>query len=232
MLLKYNKCCKSCGCIITNCNCCCCDHYDCNYCNGCCQNRPGCCNQSCVTGPTGPTGPTGATGSTGSTGETGSTGATGLTGLTGATGETGPALINAYGGLYSDVAQVIELDSGGVEEVVALDEPLVNLNITTGTNNITIDIAGDYRVEFMILAQSTTGSFGLTVGVRVNGVLSLPSLITSTVLNADFEMLTFSSIVTLAEGDVLDLVIFSSTGGTVLFGPSINAYINVLRIGS
>nr|WP_312985960.1 hypothetical protein [Clostridioides sp.] len=130
------------------------------------------------------------------------------------------------------MAQVIELDSGGVEEVVALDEVMVNTNITTGTNNITIDESGDYRVEFMIHALSTTGSFGLTVGVRVDGVLSLPLLTTSTVLDADFDMITFSSIVTLADGDILDLVIFSLTGGTVLFGPGINAYINVLRVGN
>jgi hypothetical protein len=113
-----------------------------------------------------------------------------------------------------------------------LEESMANANVTLGTDSITIDIAGDYRVEWFILLQSTTGNFGLTAGVEVNGAFSQPALITSTVLTADFEIITLSGIVTLAAGDVLTLALLSATGGSVLFGPDTNANLSVIRLGA
>ncbi len=106
-----------------------------------------------------------------------------------------------------------------------------NVNVTPGTNSVVIDIAGYYRIEFFLLLQSTSGSFDITAGVEVNGDFSQPSLITSTVLTADFEIITLSSIVILAAGDVLTLALSSATGGDILFGPGTNANLSVIRLG-
>ncbi len=113
-----------------------------------------------------------------------------------------------------------------------MEEDMASANVTLGTNSITITVAGDYRVEFFVLLQSTTGSFGIDVGVEVNGAFSQPSLLTSTVLTSDFEIITLSAIVTLAAGNVLTLAMSSATGGSVLFGPSTNANLSVIRLGA
>ncbi len=187
-----------------------------------------------ATGVAGEVGDTGATGARGVTGETGTTGATGVAGevgATGVTGATGPEAIIAYGGLYNDALQIIVIGAGDTE-VVEIPETMPIDDVTLGTNSITIDVAGNYLVGFMILLQSTTGDFDLTVGVQIDANFSEPSLITSTVITADFEVISFSSIVTLAAGNVLTLAVFSGTGGTVLLGPGLNANLHVVRLGS
>ena len=187
-----------------------------------------------ATGPTGPTGASGATGAagpTGATGATGLTGPTGVTGATGATGPTGPEAIMAFGGLYNDATQIITIAPGDTEDV-ALEESMVSVNVTPGIDSITIDIPGTYRVEFFLLLQSTTGNFDIMAGVQVNGAFIQPSLIIATVLTADFEIITLSSIVTLVAGDVLTLALSSGGGGTVLFGPGTNANLSVIRLGA
>jgi hypothetical protein len=112
-----------------------------------------------------------------------------------------------------------------------MDETMPISNTTPGANTLTIDVAGDYLVSFMVLLQSITGDFDSNIGIQVNGAFSEPSLVTSTVLTADFQSITINSIVTLAEGDVLSLAISSAIGGSVLFGPSLNANFSVLRLG-
>ena len=184
-----------------------------------------------VAGEVGATGATGATGVTGATGTTGATGVAGEVGATGVTGATGPEAIIAYGGLYNDALQIIVIGAGDTE-VVEIPETMPIDDVTLGTNSITIDVAGNYLVGFMILLQSTTGDFDLTVGVQIDANFSEPSLITSTVITADFEVISFSSIVTLAAGNVLTLAVFSGTGGTVLLGPGLNANLHVVRLGS
>ena len=183
------------------------------------------------TGVTGPTGPTGDTGATGETGVTGPTGPTGDTGATGETGATGAEAILAYGGLYNDSTQLITIPAGG-EEGVALPESMANTNVTLGTDSITIDIAGDYRVEYFIQLQSTSGDFGVLAGVQINGLFLQSSLISTIVLTSAFETVTLSAIVTLAAGDVLTLALSSVTGGSVLFGAGTSANLSVMRLGT
>lgn len=105
-------------------------------------------------------------------------------------------------------------------------------DVTLGTDSITIDIAGTYRVEFFLLLQSTTGSFGITAGVQINGAFAQPSLITALILTDDFEIITLSSIVFLAAGSVLTLALSSATGGDILFGPDTNANLSVIRLSN
>ena len=109
---------------------------------------------------------------------------------------------------------------------------MTNVNVTPGASSITINVAGDYRVEFFVLLQSTTGAFDLTLGVEINGVFSETALVTATVIDTDFEVITLSAIVTLAAGDVLTLAVSSVAGGTLLFGPSTNANLSAIRLGS
>ena len=151
--------------------------------------------------------------------------------LQGPPGPTGPAPIAAYGGLYQDTAAMLELTES-VEAVVGLGATMPSANVTPGTNNITIEVAGDYQVNFMLLLQSTSGDFGLSAGVRINGTFAEPALLAAIVLTSDFEVVTISSIVTLAEDDVLDLALFSATGGNVLFGPDLNASLSAVLLGS
>lgn len=191
-----------------------------------------------VTGPTGPTGPggigvTGPTGSTGPTGPTsiGVTGPTGPTGPTGATGPTGPGVLTAFGGRYNDATQIIVL-AAGETEVVALPDLMPSQNVTLGINNIIIDQPGIYSVEFDVLLQSTSGDFGLDIGVLINGLFSEPSLLTSTIATTDFQSISVSAIVAFAAGDVLTLAVGTATGGSLLFGPRLNASLSVVRISS
>ncbi|MGI6176644.1 MAG: hypothetical protein ACOYJC_10920 [Christensenellales bacterium] len=106
------------------------------------------------------------------------------------------------------------------------------VNVTLGTNSIAIDIAGYYRVDFFLSIQSTTGNFDLTVYVGIDGAPSESSLIIATILTADFEFITLSSIVALTEGNVLTLELASGAGGGVLFGPATNANLSVIRLGT
>ena len=105
-------------------------------------------------------------------------------------------------------------------------------NVTLGTNSITIDIAGDYRVESFLQLQSTSGTIGILAGVQINGAFMQLSLISTIILSSDFEAVTLSSIVTLAAGDVLTLALASVTGGNVLFGGGTSANLSVMRLGT
>jgi hypothetical protein len=136
----------------------------------------------------------------------------------------------AYGGLYNDSTQTITIPADGTEGVV-LPESMVGTNVTLGTNSITIDVAGDYRVEYFIQLQSTSGTFGVLAGVQINGLFSQPALISTIVLTADFETVTLSGIVTLAVDDVLTLALSSTAGGSVLFGAGTSANLSVIRLG-
>lgn len=141
-----------------------------------------------------------------------------------------PALKTAYGGLYDSAALVLDVPAG-VPQVLPMGEFMASENVVLGNNSVTIVRSGDYRVEFMVLMQAVFSSFGLTVGVRINGVFSQP-LTTATVIDGDFQSITLSSIVPLNAGDVLSLAVLSVAGGTLLFGPDQNINPSVIRLGS
>nr|WP_242996892.1 hypothetical protein [Clostridium indicum] len=116
---------------------------------------------------------------------------------------------------------------------VPLPDVLASENVILGSNSITINSAGTYSVSFSIMPQSVSGTnIGLSVGVRVNGVLSAPELISTIVSSSMRATLTVNSIVSLSENDVLDLAILSPDDVFVELGPNINAILTVLRIGN
>ena len=167
----------------------------------------------------------------GPTGPTGAAGAAGEEGPTGDTGPTGAAAITGYGGLYNNSTQNITIPANGQQQV-SLDEDMPFSGMTLGANSITITTAGDYMVDAMLAGQSTTGSFGFSFGVAVNGSLTGTSLTTSRPMVEDFDEYTIGAIVTLAAGDVLTLVVDSVTGGTIALGADTNAFLRVVLVGS
>lgn len=136
--------------------------------------------------------------------------------------------LEAYGGIYGDVATPITL-TAGVDEILTLAESMASSNVVLSSDSITIQADGDYQVNYMLMLQSTTGSFGLSCGVVVNGDYLL-STITSLALGSDFEHFSVGVIVPLSAGDVVRLALNSATGGGILLGPALNATLSVMKI--
>ena len=202
------------------------------------QGEPG---STGVQGPAGEPGPAGAQGEPGPAGIQGEPGPAGVQGPAGEPGPagpqgeigpTGPEAILAYGGLYNDSTQAITIPTGNVGVGVALPESMASSNVTLESNSITIDIAGDYRVESFLQLQSTSDTIGVLAGVQINGLFLQFALMSTIVLTSDFETVTLSGIVTLAAGDVLTLALSSATGGNVLFGGGTSANLSVMSLGT
>jgi hypothetical protein len=174
----------------------------------------------------GPTGPTGLLGPTGPTGLLGPTGPTGLLGPTGPTGADTPAGLASFGGLYSEITQVITL-TAGEEEVVQLLEPMSNQNVTAGTSSLTIQNTGIYRIDIMLYMQAGT-AVGATANVRVNAA-AVP-LSFNLVVGTEFESYSAYIFTPLTAGDVVDLTLNSVVGGTFIFGPGISASLSVMQL--
>lgn len=193
-----------------------------------------------TTGPQGPSGTTGARGATGSTGATGATGAagaqgpqgaTGSTGATGATGATGTSGANglaAYGGKYSSSIQTIAL-SAGTETAVPLSLTMPNRNTAYGVNSITVELAGDYEINYSLYASASVGT-AITLAVRRDGV-GIPSTFLTRVLALCADTFYFNSvIVTLEAGDVLDLALLSALAVDVTLGAGVNGTLTIKKI--
>ena len=187
------------------------------------------------TGATGPTGPTGATGLTGFTGATGATGPTGFTGATGATGPTGPTgadgvSLSAYGGLYNNVPQVLTLDAITPVTVPMNGEfPSANTTYTLTDGSITVGEAGVYEVSYEINALSDTAT-NIILSAQNNGTTVTGSDITVAVTAGENINLNGNTLVTLAAGDVVDLVINSSDAANVTLSDGTTATLILKRI--
>ncbi|MEA4816066.1 MAG: hypothetical protein VB120_04315 [Lachnospiraceae bacterium] len=149
-------------------------------------------------------------------------------GFPGIPGPPGLSGLSAFGGRYNDSEQTIIIPAEG-EEVIELPETLPSLNAIYGTDNIIINRPGIYRVEFMVMLGASTGTVGAQIYVRLNGV-AIPSSVLEVSLTTSFQNLNLSTFVLLAPGNILDLAISSTAGGTVVFGPSVNANLSVMKI--
>ncbi len=184
-----------------------------------------------ATGPTGPmgaTGPQGPQGIQGIEGPTGPTGATGPTGPTGATGATGPEAITAYGGIYSTDPVAVTITTPNTYEEVALDETLPNQNVTyEPANNITINEAGTYLINYDALLSSTSSLTGYAAVRRNEG--NLAPTVTSGELSTTATV-PFNGVIIqeLNEGDVLDIAVTGSTTDSITVN---NGTLVVRRIG-
>ncbi|MGH1285127.1 hypothetical protein, partial [Bacillus toyonensis] len=121
------------------------------------------------TGNTGPTGDTGPTGNTGPTGDTGPTGNTGPTGDTGPIGITGPT--GGFSPAYRNFWRFLQ-----ITEDISFNETISFTNnstaqaggITRVSDTITIPLAGDYLISYIVtveLSNSSSGANAVSVGV-------------------------------------------------------------------
>lgn len=93
--------------------------------------------------------------------------------------------------------------------------PMPRENVSyTPANAITIDIPGNYDVQFMTNIYDGFGSYSVAVAVRVNGV-EVPELTVTKVAVQNVTLAyTRSAIIPLAAGDVLTMTIRSNTTST------------------
>ncbi len=189
------------------------------------------------TGPTGPTGPQGIAGEVGATGPTGPTGPQGIAGEVGATGPTGPtgpagepAIIEAYGGLFDTSVESLDL-TPGTPTLIPLASVMPSSNVTAGTNTLTIEETGVYEINYMLSGTAALGNTGdITLSVQNNGVAIPSAEITQRVTTNDSVQMTGSTIVTLAEGDVLSLALESELTATFNLNADTNATLSVKKL--
>lgn len=184
-----------------------------------------------VTGPTGPTGADGVTGPTGPTGATGADGAIGPTGPTGPTGADGTANLNAYGGLYNNTPQTINLTLGGTTQL-PLPSNMPSQNVTyTPANSITAPVAGVYEINYFTNISAALGTT-VTMSVRRNGT-AIPDATISRALSVGVgSIYNGSIIIDLNAGDVIDMALSALLAVGVTLGSGVNTTLTIKQINT
>lgn len=187
-----------------------------------------------VSGPTGPTGATGATGADGAIGPTGATGAAGADGATGPTGPTGAdgtANLNAYGGLYNNTPQTINLTLGGTTQL-PLPSNMPSQNVTyTPANSITAPVAGVYEINYFTNISAALGTT-VTMSVRRNGT-AIPDATISRALSVGVgSIYNGSIIIDLNAGDVIDMALSALLAVGVTLGSGVNTTLTIKQINT
>jgi len=182
-------------------------------------------------GPTGPTGATGADGVTGPTGPTGATGADGAIGPTGPTGADGTANLNAYGGLYNNTPQTINLTLGGTTQL-PLPSNMPSQNVTyTPANSITAPVAGVYEINYFTNISAALGTT-VTMSVRRNGT-AIPDATISRALSVGVgSIYNGSIIIDLNAGDVIDMALSALLAVGVTLGSGVNTTLTIKQINT
>lgn len=134
----------------------------------------------------------------------------------------------AYGGLYNDADQMITIAPDGTQ-VISIPEFMAASNVILANSLIIIQKTGVYRIDLALLLQSTSGTSDATVAVARNGV-PMPELTQALVLGAAFQTVAINALVKLEAGDQLNVSISSVAGGSILFGPSLNASLSVMLV--
>ena len=145
-------------------------------------------------------------------------------------GPTGPANgLNAYGGKYSNTPQTLNLVIGSATQI-PLANNMPNLNTTyTPTNSITVSQAGTYEINYFSNVSVAVGTT-LTQAVRINGT-NIPDTVTSRVLSVGVgSIYSGSVIVTLAAGDVIDMVLSALLAVGVTLGSGVNATLSLKKL--
>ena len=182
-------------------------------------------------GPTGPTGATGADGAIGPTGPTGATGADGAIGPTGPTGADGTANLNAYGGLYNNTPQTINLTLGGTTQL-PLPSNMPSQNVTyTPANSITAPVAGVYEINYFTNISAALGTT-VTMSVRRNGI-AIPDATISRALSVGVgSIYNGSIIIDLNAGDVIDMALSALLAVGVTLGSGVNTTLTIKQINT
>lgn len=187
-----------------------------------------------ATGPTGITGPTGDAGNTGATGIIGATGFRGHNGPTGATGHiglTGPALrpIPAYCNVTLNKAVNTFVAIGGSTPFNTVNVISSNVHFN-GSNTITVDLAGIYRITFLAVLNEDHGA-KKEMTVAVNGTPIPTGEFHQQITTGYFQMFG-EFVVQLAANSQLTLK-NTGTAQLVVGGSNVNrtgAFLNIIRI--
>ncbi len=184
-----------------------------------------------ATGITGPTGPTGINGVTGPTGPTGATGADGAIGPTGPTGADGTANLNAYGGLYNNTPQTINLTLGGTTQL-PLPSNMPSQNVTyTPANSITAPVAGVYEINYFTNISAALGTT-VTMSVRRNGTAIPDATISRSLSVGVGSIYNGSIIIDLNAGDVIDMALSALLAVGVTLGSGVNTTLTIKQIST
>ncbi len=105
-----------------------------------------------------------------------------------------------------------------------------SLNATyTPTNSITVSQAGTYEINYFSNVSVALGTT-LTQAVRVNGT-NIPDTVISRVLSVGVgSVYSGSVIVTLAAGDIIDMVFSALLAVGVTLGAGVNATLTVKKL--
>lgn len=151
-------------------------------------------------------------------------------GQLGPTGPTGPMSgLEAYGGMYNDEPQIIDIIVAGTEQVSFNNEmPLLNTSVTD--NAITVNEAGIYEINWNLIGTASVGIL-TTFAIRNNGV-NIEETVFSSILEASaVSIYSGSVIVTLAAGDVIDMAISALLELSLTLAEGTNATLSVKKIG-
>ena len=150
--------------------------------------------------------------------------------IVGPRGPMGPAGVfsPAYGGIYGE--QLADLVIPALNTVrLNLSSQMPVSNITYSSNTMTIMQTGKYEISFFVSAAASAVAFNGFITARRNGV-SLPGMLYNHTFTTDLQTISLSTIASLTVGDVLDLAIGSSAGGTVTFGTLISANLKAVKL--
>lgn len=150
----------------------------------------------------------------------------------GQTGPTGPKSeqsgLETYGGKYNNTNQTITL-LGGRAVQIPLAKNMPSSNVNSSNNSITIIESGTYEINYFFKASITVSS-ALTFAVRNNGTNISSATITKNLSVGTNEIYSGSTIVSLSEGNVIDLAISALLAASVSLGNGVNASLSLKRI--
>ena len=132
-----------------------------------------------------------------------------------------------YGGRLNTTAQTLTLPAN-TPTAVPLPVTLPNEGVTyLNPNAVTIADAGDYEVFYMLGNGEVTETATLTLQLRNNGVPVANTAVNST----DATSIVGSTILTLAAGDVLDLIVTANGAVPLALGTGTTAALIAKQLG-
>lgn len=136
----------------------------------------------------------------------------------------------AFGGLFADALQTLDLPINGDEIQFEMNNTMPNQDVVYATNTVIVSTPGTYLISYGANMAPNVSEIDLTVAVRVDGVL-LASATQFSTLDVDFETVYGNTVIaSLAAGAVLDLVAFSVDGGEVLTAQYASATLSVVLL--
>ena len=133
----------------------------------------------------------------------------------------------AYGGLYSTDTSTVPLTTTNVD--LPLGTTLPVLNETYGVNSVTVDLAGDYELDYGMVGSTVPTSI-VTMSVASNGTTIPSSIKINEFANGTPHTMTGSTIVTLPAGAVLTLQASSDVATTYTPTGDSNRYLIVKKL--